>query len=50
MRKRRELKGMKFGEWTVLEYSHIGKRGQSVWKCKCSCGNIIEVEGDNLKR
>ncbi len=50
MRKRLELTGKKFGEWEVLEFSHIDKKKQSVWKCKCSCGKIVEVVGYDLKK
>lgn len=32
--------GQKFGEYTVLEFSHLDKFQNSVWKVKCSCGSI----------
>lgn len=38
-----DLTGMKFGEWTVLEYI-----GNSYWKCKCSCGTIRNVKAQSL--
>lgn len=32
-----------FGEWEVLSYV-----GKSKWKCKCSCGNIKDINGYTL--
>lgn len=34
----KDLTGMKFGEWEALSYE-----GKSMWKCRCSCGNIKNV-------
>lgn len=34
----RDLKDKQFGEWSVLEYV-----GNSLWKCKCSCGAIKNI-------
>lgn len=42
------LKGQKFGRLTALE--KVGtKRGYALWKCKCDCGNIVDVESRVLK-
>ena len=41
---RTNLTGQKFGRLTVLEL--IRNKG---WKCQCECGNIVYVEGYNLK-
>ena len=38
-----KLEGLNFGEWEVLEY--VGNRK---YRCKCSCGNIKEVQGYQL--
>lgn len=44
-----DLTGRKFGHLTVLAY--VGKKkGRSVWKCKCDCGNECEQYGSYLKR
>lgn len=41
--------GKIYGKLTVLEYiSEKGKK--SKWKCKCECGNIILVDGADLRR
>lgn len=45
-----DLVGQKFGKLTVLELNK--KRNscnQTVWKCQCECGNIIDVAGVHLK-
>lgn len=44
-----ELTGKKFGEWAVLERIFNDKKG-SYWKCQCSCGDVYEVWGHDLKR
>jgi hypothetical protein len=45
--KRRDLTGMIFGRYTVLERLNVK---ESKWLCKCSCGNIREVYQANLVR
>lgn len=45
-----DLTGKKFGRLLVIEY--VGRRpgkGDSHWRCKCSCGNESIVAGYNLK-
>lgn len=39
------IKGQKFGKWTVLEKSSKSKK----WVCRCECGNIKEVVGAQLR-
>ena len=39
-----DLKGMHFGEWTVIEYA-----GNSFWKCKCSCGTVKNIHSFSLR-
>lgn len=43
-----DLTGRKFGRLTALEFSHSAK-GQSIWKCKCDCGNETFVSAGHLK-
>lgn len=47
-----DLKGHVFGDLLVIEHvkhsSQTGKK-HSVWKCKCKCGNIIDVRVDTLR-
>lgn len=45
---RDDLKGMVFGDWEVLDFSH--KDGaQTMWLCRCSCGNEKPVVSSSLK-
>jgi hypothetical protein len=46
---RLDLTGQTFGRLTVLGYSHTNKHGQSMWLCRCECGNEIIVTGIHLK-
>ena len=39
-----DLTGQKINEWTVIEYA-----GNQMWKCKCSCGKIKLIDGQNLR-
>ena len=44
------LTGKTFGELTVIrEIKDKRYRGQGVWECKCSCGNIKEFSAYDLK-
>lgn len=47
------LKGCTFGRLTVLERSQnkicANKQSKVMWKCICTCGNIVDVEGSKLK-
>ena len=45
-----KLEGKKFGRLTVLEKLNTRKHGKVMWRCKCDCGNIIDVASDKLKR
>lgn len=43
-----DLTGQQFGRLQVLSRSKTSINKHSAWKCKCLCGNIIEVRGDSL--
>lgn len=49
MKRRLEnIEGKTFGKWKVIKkISSLGYR--EMWLCKCSCGNIKEVLGQNLR-
>ena len=52
MNDRWDLKGQKFGRWTVMSYAgSAGKKGSKkrLWLCRCDCGNERVVQGHNLK-
>ena len=48
MGKKLELKGKRFGRWTVLEEVSKNIHRQTMWLCICDCGNKAEVIGGNL--
>lgn len=41
------LIGKKFGRWFVVSKTGI-RKGKSLWKCVCSCGNVVDVFGVSL--
>jgi hypothetical protein len=44
-----DLTGQRFVRLTVIAY--VGRRGtQALWQCRCDCGNISTVYGQNLRR
>ena len=45
----RDLTGQKFGHLTVIKRA-LNKGKQVAWECKCDCGKIVEVRGNNLTR
>jgi len=53
-RRFRDLTGMQFNHWNVLEYAGpvLTKSGEathnSKWTCQCSCGKIKDIPGCNL--
>jgi hypothetical protein len=38
------------GELTVIEFSHFDRFKVAHWRCVCSCGNCVTVDGGNLRR
>lgn len=44
-----DLTGQRFGMLTVLQRSEA-PHSCVYWRCRCDCGTIIEVSGNNLKR
>ena len=49
MRKYIDLKGKRFGKLYVIERNTDVKRKNVVWRCKCDCGNIVNVETRDLR-
>lgn len=39
----------RYGKLTVLEFVDWSNKRGSIWKCRCDCGNELNVEGTNLK-
>ena len=49
-RKAIDLKDKRFGKLLVLEKSNKkGSDGSYYWTCKCDCGNIVYINGSNLR-
>lgn len=44
-----ELVGKKYGKLTVIEFLGTNDYGKHLYKCKCDCGNIVNVVGAHLK-
>jgi len=44
----KDLKGKKFGRWTVIEFAGSDKTGTALWECVCACGTKRIVERGNL--
>jgi len=45
----KDLTGQRFGKLVVDKYIGKNKYGQSIWLCKCDCGNIEKILGNSLK-
>lgn len=44
-----DLTGKRFGHWTVLCRA-VSKTKQTMWHCRCDCGNEVDVNGSSLRR
>ena len=45
-----DIRGQKFDKLTVLErISQKGAKGDTIWKCQCECGNVIEARSWHLR-
>lgn len=49
VRAEQSLVGQRFGNLEVIEFTQRNESGKLMYKCKCDCGNEIEVIGQNLK-
>lgn len=45
-----DLTNQTFGRLIVQKKGKKDKAGHQFWFCKCECGNIVEINGDNLRR
>lgn len=45
-----DLTGQKFGKLTAIKVVGKTSKKESIWECKCDCGNITSVTCGNLKR
>lgn len=46
----KDLTNKKFGKLIPIEKGKKDKAQHQYWICKCDCGNIVEVNSDNLRR
>ncbi len=44
-----DLKGRKFGRWTVLEEAGRDKKKRTLWLCRCECGTVRKRPTSTLK-
>lgn len=49
-KKYKDIKGQTFGELTAIEKTNKRDNDAVVWKCKCSCGNIVEWDVGRLQQ
>jgi len=47
MSKKLELYQKRFGKLTVTYWEAVGPK--NLWRCKCDCGNLVEVRGTHLQ-
>lgn len=45
-----DLTGERFSHLVVIEYAGKNHRRESLWRCRCDCGNETIVRGDVLRR
>ena len=44
----KDLSNMRFGRWLVLEVWGTSSAGNAIWRCRCDCGNIVNVVARSL--
>lgn len=44
----RNITGMRFGRLIAIKWVGKNKHNQSIWECKCDCGNIIDINSNSL--
>ena len=45
----KDLTGQRFGRLVAVRYAGVSKGNQTLWECKCDCGNTVLVHAQNLK-
>ena len=45
-----DLTGKEVGKLTVIEYTGKGNKRRSIWRCRCACGNIIELDSNQIQQ
>lgn len=44
-----DISGQRFGRLTAIKYAGKSKGKQTLWECRCDCGNTVIVHQQNLK-
>ena len=47
---KKDLAGQRFGRLVALSKGKKDKASHQYWICECDCGNIVEINSDNLRR
>lgn len=47
---KKDLTGQRFGRLIALKKGKKDKASHQYWICRCDCGNIVEINSDNLRR
>ena len=45
-----DLTGQKFNKLTVVEFVRINNKRNAVWRCRCDCGNLVNICAAELIR
>lgn len=48
MKESKDLKGKRFGRWSVLERTNNDKHGHAMWICECDCGTKKHIHRASL--
>jgi hypothetical protein len=48
--RRLDLRGKRFGKWTVRNQDPVIRSGATYWECDCDCGEVRLVNGKDLNR
>lgn len=45
-----DLTGKRFGSWHVIDRAHDKEHRRPYWNCRCDCGTVKAVDGNELRR
>jgi hypothetical protein len=45
----KNIAGQHFGLLVALEHIRQNKHKKALWRCRCACGNVTQVQGGNLR-
>lgn len=50
MSKKIDLEGQRFGRLIAVTSTKKNKHGQTMWLCRCDCGNLAQIRIDHLRK